>query len=116
MSRLDEVHARRAALVLRAEAQRADLAQSLARLERPLLIVGRIGAAVYFVRTHPYVVALAVVAVLLVRRPRRARPVVAATAAPRAALLVWAERAFFLWRGYRNWQRISGALARAGRR
>lgn len=113
MSRLDDVHARRAALVLRAETQRTELAQSLARLERPLFIVGRIEAAVYFVRTHPYVVALAVTAVLLVVRPRRPRPV---AAAPRAPLLVWGRRAFVLWRGYRNWQRISGALARAGRR
>lgn len=112
MSRLAGVHARRAELVLRAEAQREEVAQSLVRLERPLFIVGRIGAAVYYVRTHPYVAVIAAAALLLLLRPRRPRPLAAAVA-PRAALLVWARRAFFVWRSYRNWRRISGALARA---
>lgn len=78
---------RRQALVARAAAQRAELAELVARWQQPLRVADaayRIGRAV---RTHQALVTLATT--LLVLGPQRHR------------LLMWAGRLFSLWEIYR---------------
>jgi hypothetical protein len=84
---LTAVMRRRQALVARAAAQRAELAELAARWQQPLRIADaayRIGRAV---RTHQALVTLATT--LLVLGPQRHR------------LLMWAGRLFSVWEIYR---------------
>jgi hypothetical protein len=121
MSRLDDVRARRAALVERAEAERLAIGESVVALERPMTVAGRAFRVVAFVRANPVVVVGAIALLMLIlRRPRRRE----AVPARRGGALVWAQRfalldflrrGFSLWRSVRRIQRVSSFVARVVR-
>jgi hypothetical protein len=84
--RLAQIHARRERLLVKAAAQREEVALMLARLRTPFAIADRGVALAAYVRGHPEIAAIAVVA-LVVLSPKRA--------------FRWARRALAAWRGYR---------------
>jgi hypothetical protein len=119
MSRLDEVRARRAALVERAEEDRLAIAGSVVALERPMTVAGRVFGVVSFVRANRLIILGAVALLILVTRRRRA-----AVPVRREGAMVWVQRFAlldFLRRGLRLWhyarriQRVSSFVARAVR-
>ena len=69
-ARLTELARRRAALVARADTQRAVLAQAYAPWRGPLAIVDRGFVALRYVRNHPALL-VGVVAVVVALRPKR---------------------------------------------
>ena len=84
--RLAAIETKRARLVERAARERADVAQALHSLSRPLGFIDRcLGVLQFVVARPPLVAGIALVLALL--RPRRA--------------FKWARRAFGIWRGYR---------------
>jgi len=86
MNRIEEIRARRAALVARATVERARAAAQLARWRPHFALVDRLAAAGRAVLDHPeWLVAGAVV--ILVLRPRR--------------VLAWARNGFLAWRAWR---------------
>lgn len=93
--RLAQIHARRERLVVKAAAQRDEVALLLAPWAGPLALADKGVAAAAYVHAHPGLVLVAVAA-LVVASPKRA--------------LRWARRAYVAWRGYR-W--AVTALARA---
>lgn len=95
--RLAEIRTRRERLLARAGAQREEVALLLVPWQTPLRIADRGLAAAAHLRTHPELVAVAVI-VLLVLSPRRA--------------LRWARRAYVAWRGYRWAVRALGSFTR----
>lgn len=117
MSRLDQVEARRAALVARAEEDRAAIAASVVALERPMTVAGRVLAVVRFVRANPFVIVGALALVMLIGRRRRpvAAPVRVESGVvwvKRLAFLDLLRRGFFLWRSSRRILRVSASLLR----
>ena len=91
-SRLLELAERHGALKVRIEAQRRALAEHSAPLEAALAGGDAVLRGVDWLKHHPVAVAVAVAAAVAIR-PRRA--------------LRWAQRGFFLWRG---WQTIRQSL------
>jgi hypothetical protein len=84
--RLAQIHARRERLIVKAAAQREEVALLLVPWQTPLAIADKGVAVASYVRGHPEIVLIAVAA-LVVLSPRRA--------------FRWARRAFAAWRGYR---------------
>jgi hypothetical protein len=119
MSRLDEVRARRAALVERAEEDRLAIAGSVVALERPMAVAGRMFAVVSFVRANRRIVLGAVALLILVTRRRRGAVPVRRDGAmvwvQRFALLDVLRRGFRLWRYARRIQQVSSFVARVVR-
>ena len=87
---------RHGALKARIDEQRRLLARQVGPVENALARGDQVLKGVDWLKHHPAAVGLAVMAVV-VARPRRAWR--------------WAQRSFFLWRG---WQAIKKSLARAG--
>ena len=85
-ARLAAIEAKRAQLIERAARERRDVVQTLQLWSRPLALVDRFLAGVRFVLARPPLIAVAVIALVLLR-PRRA--------------WTWARRALGLWQGYR---------------
>lgn len=85
--RLAEIHARRAVLLARSEAQRDALALLVQRWRAPLALAGQGARIVRYAREHPAAILLAVAA-LAALSPKRA--------------LRWARRVILVWRGYRS--------------
>jgi len=84
--RLAQIHARRERLLVKAAAQREEVALLLEPWHAPLAVADKGVAVAAYVREHPSIVVVAVAA-LVVLSPKRA--------------LRWARRAFAVWRGYR---------------
>jgi hypothetical protein len=121
MSRLDAVHARRAALVERADDDRNAVAASVVALERPITVAGRVLGAVNFVRSNPLVVVVPLALLMLLPRRRRRTTDLPAR---RQGAIVWMQRlafidvlrrGFFLWRSVRRIVKISTFVARVVR-
>ncbi len=87
---------RHGALKVRIDEQRRLLSKEVEPIENALARGDQVLKGVDWLKHHPAAVGLAVTAVV-VARPRRAWR--------------WAQRSFFLWRG---WQAIKKSLARAG--
>ncbi len=96
-SRLAAIRLRRERLIVKAAAQRDEVALLLAPWRGPLGLADRGAVAVQYVRAHPGALALAVI-VLAALSPRRA--------------LRWARRGLTFWRGYRWAIRALDAIAR----
>ena len=73
-------------LLMRCEAQRLDIAASIATWQGPLKIADRVLEGVNYLRSHPVVFGAAF-ALLIVIRPR--------------GWLGWLRRGFMIWRAYR---------------
>ena len=84
--RLAEIEAKRARLIERAALERNDVVQTLELWSQPLGLVDRFLAGVRFVMARPPLIAVAVIALVLLR--------------PRSAWK-WARRVLGLWQGYR---------------
>lgn len=91
--RLIEIASRKARLIARAEAQRADLGACFRQLERPISVIDRGLEVARFFRKHPLLLAAAISAVLAYR-PR--------------SLLSLAGRAVAAWR---LWRSVSAWMA-----
>ena len=91
MIALERIRIKRARLIERASAQRADIGMALAGLETPLRIVDKGIATMSCVIRHPGLLAAGAV-FLAVVRPR--------------GMLHWARRAFALWRAA-QWARAT---------
>lgn len=89
-----EIQSRRSRLLARSSGLREQLAEEAQALERPLALADRARGALQWLATHPQWL-IAVVAVPIVLRPRRA--------------LAWALK---LWGGWRLWRNVRGLLAR----
>jgi len=86
MSAVSELREKRARLVARAAAERAQLAVQLQAWRAPLSLLDRAVAGARYLRRHPqWIVAAAVILAIL--RPRRA--------------FIWARRGFLVWRTWR---------------
>lgn len=96
-SKLLELATRHGALKVRIEEQRRQLAQHAQPLEAALAKGDTVLKGVDWLKHHPAAVGLAV-ATVVVARPKRAWR--------------WAQRGFFLWRG---WQAVKSALIGAHR-
>jgi len=95
-SRVLDLATRHGALKVRIDEQRRTLAKQVAPLEAALAQGDKVMQGVDWLKHHPAAVAVAVTAVV-VARPKRAWR--------------WAQRGFFVWRG---WQALKNSLARQG--
>lgn len=95
-SRVLDLATRHGALKARIDAQRRRLARDAEPLEAALARADKVLEGVDWLKHHPAAVAVAVAAVV-VARPKRAWR--------------WAQRGFFVWRG---WQAFKSSLARHG--
>lgn len=91
MNPIDEIRARRARLLARAEGERAQLAMQLEAWRAPLSLLDKSLAAARYLRRHPGWVVVASVVFALIR-PRRA--------------FAWVRRGFIAWRA---WRWVAGA-------
>lgn len=96
MSRVEEIRARRAALIERTATERERVTAQFAPFRPPLALVERSIAAGRVILSHPEWIAGAA-ALILILRPRRA--------------LAWAQRGFLAWRA---WQWIAQTARKTG--
>lgn len=102
-SRRASVEQRRAALVARSQAHRAELVRELEALGPSFRLVDRFVDAAGWVRRHGLVIVGVAALVIAVRKPSR--------------LIGYASRAWSLWQIYRGYrERFDGLLARFERR
>jgi hypothetical protein len=74
-------------LLMRCQAQRLELAQTIDQLQGPLTAVDRAIAGINYLRSHPLVLGAAVALLLVIRR---------------RGWWGWLRRGYLLWRAYRT--------------
>ena len=100
MSSIDEIHSRRAELLVRAAVERERISVQIDKWRSPLFFADRALAIARAIRAHPeWMVAAATLFAAL--RPRRA--------------LAWARRGFAAWRAWRWIEQTARTVAGAPR-